>query len=54
MNAAEPSRANTNRVGAGMGTDWVTVPGSDTTNRLVTPADPSLGSVFLRPVLRRN
>ncbi|MCX6922066.1 MAG: glucose dehydrogenase, partial [Verrucomicrobia bacterium] len=34
--------------GAGIGTNWVTVPGSTTTNRIVVPIDPANGSVFFR------
>lgn len=37
-----------NSPGVGIGTNWVTVPGSVTTNRMVFPIDPAGGSVFYR------
>jgi len=38
----------TNGVGFGLGTNWFTLPGSDLTNQVTIPVDPSKGSVFLR------
>jgi len=38
----------TNSPGVGIDTNWVTVPGSVTTNRVVIPIDPANGSVFYR------
>ena len=38
----------TNSPGVGLGTNWVTVPGSTTTNRVIVPIDPANGSVFYR------
>ena len=40
----------TNGVAAGLGTNWVTVPGSTATNRMTFPTDPTVGSVFFRMV----
>jgi hypothetical protein len=34
--------------GNGLGTNWVTVPGSRQTNQLSVPLDPASPSVFLR------
>ena len=41
-------QAQTNQPHIGLTTNWVTVPGTTGTNRLVTAADPTLGSVFFR------
>ena len=41
-------QAQTNLPHVGLTTNWVTVPGSAATNRLVTAVDPSVGSVFFR------
>src|SRR5258706_7761423 len=38
----------TNSLGVGLGTNWVTVPGSTATNHVVVPFDPANGSVFYR------
>lgn len=38
----------TNSPGTGLGTNWVVVPGSEMTNRLVAPFDSAAGSVFYR------
>ena len=40
----------TNGVAAGLGTNWVTVPGSTATNQMTFPTDPTVGSVFFRMV----
>jgi autotransporter-associated beta strand protein len=42
--------AQTNAPGSGLGTNWVTVPGSAATNQMFLPNDPSNGSVFFRLV----
>jgi hypothetical protein len=44
-------QTQTNNPGVGIGTNWVTVPGSTTTNRVVVPIDPANGSVFFRLVI---
>lgn len=44
-------QAQTNAPGVGLGANWVDVPGSTTTNRLVVPLDPDNGSVFYRLAL---
>ena len=44
-------QTQTNSPGVGIGTNWVTVPGSTTTNRVVVPIDPANGSVFYRLAL---
>ena len=44
-------QTQTNSPGAGLGTNWVTMPGSTTTNRIVVPMDPANGSVFYRLAL---
>jgi glucose/arabinose dehydrogenase len=44
-------QTQTNSPGVGIGTNWVTVPGSTTTNRVVLPIDPANGSVFYRLAL---
>lgn len=41
-------QTQTNSPGQGLGTNWVTVPGSTTTNRIVVPMDGANGSVFYR------
>jgi hypothetical protein len=41
-------QAQTNSPGAGITTNWVTVPGSTATNSVVFPIDPANGSVFYR------
>ena len=41
-------QVQTNSPHVGLTTNWVTVPGSPGTNRLVTAVDPSAGSVFFR------
>ena len=41
----------TNSLGVGIGTNWVTVPGSTVTNRVVVPIDPANGSAFYRLAL---
>jgi hypothetical protein len=38
----------TNAPGGGLGTNWVTLPGSDLGNEYSTPMDPASGSVFYR------
>jgi autotransporter-associated beta strand protein len=43
-------QAQTNAVGAGLGTNWADVPGSTTTNSMNLPVDPANGSVFYRLV----
>ena len=40
----------TNRTTIGIGTNWVAVPGSTTTNQMAFPIDPTLGSMFFRLV----
>ena len=44
-------QTQTNNLNAGIGTNWITVPGSTTTNRAVVPIDPSNGSVYYRLAL---
>jgi hypothetical protein len=44
-------QGQTNSPGAGIGTNWVTMPGSTTTNHVVVPIDPANGSVFYRLAL---
>ncbi len=41
-------QTQTNSPGVGIGTNWVTVPGSTATNHVVVPIDPANGSVFYR------
>jgi glucose/arabinose dehydrogenase len=41
----------TNSPGVGIGSNWVTVPDSTTTNHVVVPIDPANGSVFYRLAL---
>lgn len=41
-------QTQTNSLSAGLGTNWVTVPGSTSTNRVIVPIDPANGSVFYR------
>ena len=40
--------SQTNSLSVGIGTNWVTVPGSAGTNRVVIPINPATGSVFYR------
>ena len=40
----------TNSPGTGLGTNWFTVSGSNTTNQMIIPTDPAVGSVFFRLV----
>ncbi len=44
-------QTQTNNVSFGLSTNWVTLPGSTTTNRVIVPIDPSNGSVFYRLAL---
>jgi hypothetical protein len=41
----------TNSLSAGIGSNWVTVPGSSATNHVTVPANSSNGSVFYRLVV---
>ena len=41
-------QAQTNPAAAGLGTNWVDVPGSATTNLMNLPVDPATGCVFYR------
>ncbi|HEU5396457.1 MAG TPA: hypothetical protein VFV81_04765, partial [Verrucomicrobiae bacterium] len=41
-------QSQTNTLGVGLGTNWVDVPGSTTTNTVVIPIGPRNGSVFFR------
>ena len=41
-------QTQTNPPGAGLGTNWIYLPGSGTTNQVTLPVDPTAGSVFLR------
>jgi hypothetical protein len=41
-------QAQTNAPGAGLGTNWVTVPGSSATNAISIPVNKTNGSVFFR------
>ncbi|HWX22884.1 MAG TPA: PQQ-dependent sugar dehydrogenase [Candidatus Binatia bacterium] len=41
-------QTQTNAPGVGLGTNWVTLPGSTMTNHVVVPIDPANGSVFYR------
>ena len=43
-------QAQTNSPGSGLGTNWVTISGTDSTNRIVLPVNPANGSVFFRLV----
>lgn len=43
-------QAQTNSPGSGLGTNWVTISGADSTNRIVLPVNPANGSVFFRLV----
>jgi len=38
----------TNAPGVGLGTNWISISGSDATNQFSLPADPGQGSVFFR------
>ena len=40
----------TNSLGSGVGTNWVTVPGSTATNQIFVSIHPANGSVFFRIV----
>ncbi len=44
-------QTQTNSVSVGLGTNWVTLPGSTATNRVIIPIDPANGSVFYRLAL---
>jgi len=44
-------QTQTNAPGLGLGTNWVTLPDSTTTNHVVVPIDPANGSVFYRLAL---
>jgi autotransporter-associated beta strand protein len=44
-------QVQTNSVAVGLSTNWVTVPGSGSTNVLVFPVDPDNGTVFYRVLL---
>jgi hypothetical protein len=41
----------TNAPGDGLGTDWINVPESTSTNQITLPINPTQGSVFLRLIL---
>jgi hypothetical protein len=43
-------QVQTNVPGAGLGTNWVNVAGSSTTNQVVLPIDPADGAVFFRMI----
>ncbi len=43
-------QAQTNTAPAGIGTNWVTVPNSSSTNQVVIPVNPTNGSVFFRMI----
>jgi hypothetical protein len=43
-------QAQTNGAGEGMGTNWVTVPGSTVTNQMSFPTGPTVGSVFFQMI----
>lgn len=43
-------QVQTNSAGAGLGTNWVTVPGSENTNQVFMPVNPANGSAFFRLV----
>jgi len=40
--------AQTNSIGAGLGTDWVTVPGLTASNQIWIPIDAANGRAFFR------
>jgi len=42
------SQMQTNSLAAGLGTNWVTMPGSDSTNQMTIRVDSEAGSVFFR------
>jgi autotransporter-associated beta strand protein len=44
-------QAQTNSLTSGLGTNWVNVSGSSTTNQVSVPLDPTKGTVFFRMVL---
>ncbi len=41
-------QTQTNPPGSGLGTNWVNLPGSESTNQVMLPFSPTVGSVFLR------
>ena len=41
-------QAQTNPPNAGIGSNWVTLPGSSATNQVLVPINPAVGSVFMR------
>ncbi len=41
-------QTQTNSLSSGLGTNWITMPGSTATNHVVIPIDPANGSVFYR------
>jgi hypothetical protein len=41
-------QAQTNSLGFGLGTNWMTIAGSDSTNQIVLPSNPANASVFFR------
>jgi len=41
-------QVQTNSLNAGLGTNWMDVPGSSLTNNVVLPVDATMGSVFYR------
>ena len=41
-------QTQTNPPGSGLGTNWIDLPGSETTNQVTLPVNPTAGSVFLR------
>ena len=43
-------QVQTNSLNTGLGTNWVTVPDSTSTNQMFVPMDPANGSVFFRLV----
>jgi hypothetical protein len=43
-------QVQTNAPGVGLGTNWITVPGSGLTNQFILPVDVANGSVFIRLV----
>jgi cellulose 1,4-beta-cellobiosidase len=43
-------QTQTNPPGSGLGTNWMNLPGSESTNQVMLPVNPNAGSVFLRLV----
>jgi len=43
-------QAQTNSIYNGLGTNWVTISGSSTTNQIAIPLNPANGCVFFRLV----